>query len=219
MTEKVSHYKLIPPWEERDTYYYLPYENQKKGMEQLGGKYITGGKHAALLGFLGSDEQQKVLDYMLHGKKIKVHDEKAAQIGLDSEPILFDWYNKTIESIDHCGPAVSKKYPWLLCIADARTKSGKGVVEFKTRKYINENIRKGRMPLKDYIQVQGEIKSYDVEWCDYIVYSWKTGEIIYMRIFPDDKYWDGMIVPSSIDLISSKFKNHRLNDYAKTVHA
>jgi len=204
-------------WQDRGGYFYLPHKFQKQGMAKLGGKFITGGKHAATLGLLGPEEKKKVIDYMLTGKRIEVFDQRMADLGLKAEPMLREWYDKTItplereeEKIAELGPAIPKDAPYLLDVADARTKDGKGVVEFKTRKYISSSLAAGKIPLKDYIQLQDHIHAYQVEYCDYVVYAWKTNTIFYRRVFRDLEYYKSTLKPGSEEVIRNELKEHSL---------
>lgn len=198
-------------WEDHGSYFYLPYDKQKDGMEHLGGKFVTGGKHAAFLGLINEAEQKKVIDYMLYGKKIELIDAKAAAKGLESEPMLREWYDKTVAPLsESVGPAVSKDFPQMLSVIDAKSKDGKGGVEFKTRKYLSGNLTAGKIPLKDYIQIQDHIHAYKLQWCDYVVYAWIKKQIFYRRIYPDVDY-NKKIKQPTLDIIREKLSGHVLN--------
>lgn len=60
-----------------------------------------------------------------------------------------------------------------------------GMIECKSKNNYN-----GVIPRRDYVQILGYLKLFDLEWCDYIVRDCSKDEVIIERIYFNEEDWN-----------------------------
>lgn len=194
--------QVLGLWDDKGTHFYLKNEylikrDREKGKEGEGKEgerphlkrgFVPTSKLPVLMGLVDGESPQQVAEYIKEGKKVPVQNARKRDNGVIGEPLVFKWYNDTIEPVKAAGAAVSKDTPWLVSIADGEV-GDDGLLEIKVRDQLDSNNLKGMIMARDYVQLLAEMHSYHRKWVDYVVLGRITGQLCRIRVYFDPKIW------------------------------